>query len=64
MGRAERIQSLTLDAANRLDSSLDAPELDLVTWIALMECRDALRKYGGLHDVCRIRKAIERFVSE
>ena len=64
MSRANAIQKLIDDFATRLDSCLDANDGDVLTRIAVMECRDSLSKYGGLHDVARCRKAIERLPGE
>jgi hypothetical protein len=59
-----QIRKLIEDIANRLDSCLDANDGDVLTRIAVMECRNALQKYGGLWDVPRCRKAIEKFIAE
>ena len=64
MSRADAIQSLINEFATRLDSCLDATDGDVLTRIAVMECRDALLKYGGLWDAARCRKAVEKFLSE
>ena len=64
MSRADAIQKLIDDFATRLDSCLDANDGDVLTRIAVMECRDALLKYGGLWDVPRCRKAIQQLPNE
>jgi len=64
MKRAEQIRILIEEIATRLDSCLDAEGSEILTRIAVMECRNALQKYSGLHDVARCRKAIERLPGE
>jgi hypothetical protein len=64
MKRAEQIQNLIDDFATRLDSCLDAEGSEILTRIVVMECRNTLQKYSGLHDVARCRKAIERLPRE
>ena len=64
LNRDTQIRSLIEDITARLDSCLDAEGGEILTRIAVMECRNALQKYSGLHDVARCRKAIERLPGE
>jgi len=60
MSLDQQIRSVLDEIALRLDSCLDADGGTILQRIAVMECRNALQKYSGLHDVGRVRKALER----
>lgn len=64
MGQADDIKRQILTFAESLDSCLDAPDGNIHERIILMQARDSLRQYGGLHDVGRCRKVIERLPGE
>jgi hypothetical protein len=62
--KADDVERLILSFAESLDSCLDAPDGSIHERICLMKCRDSLRRYGGLWDVGRCRKVIERLPGE
>jgi hypothetical protein len=64
MSLDQQIRSVLNDIALRLDSCLDEEGGTVLQRIAVMECRNALQKYSGLHDVGRCRKALERLPRE
>lgn len=58
------VGKLIREFAERLDSTLDAADGSVLERIAIMQARDALKRYGGLWDVPRCRRIIERFPGE
>jgi hypothetical protein len=64
MPRADDVKRLIQCFADSLDSCLDAADGDIRERIVIMTARDSLKRYGGLWDVPRCRRQIERLPGE
>jgi hypothetical protein len=64
MPRADDVERLIQSFADSIDSCLDAPDGSIHERIVIMKARDSLRRYNGLHDVGRCRKAIQSLPDE
>lgn len=64
MPRADDIKKLIMNFADALDGTLDAADGSIRERIVIMTARDSLKRYGGLWDVPRCRRQIERLPGE
>lgn len=62
--KSAEVTKLINGFAECLDSTLDAADGSILERITIMQTRDSLKRYGGLWDVSRCRKIIERFPGE